>query len=283
MIVQITMTRNELFLIKEMLPQWQKYADGFVFMCDRCTDGTYEYLTENKDKYNILEILTTDFKDGDLDVETDVRQKLYDAAHKHSEKIICLDTDEYVDGEMTKSDLETVLEQNKNCVFKTLWIQYTSKDTIRVDGPWRVNFHERIGCYEKRGVFKEAFSHSEHVPSSDHSFTFGFPDLFIAHLQWLDKKTVGVKQYYWKISDYVANREHGASVISPECYDHSVNNFDWEYANIHIPLKVDEKVYEKDDLQNGYKYKFIKESVEKYGIPNMNDWGMGIHSGELFK
>ncbi len=31
MIVQITMTRNELFLIKEMLPQWQKYADGFVF------------------------------------------------------------------------------------------------------------------------------------------------------------------------------------------------------------------------------------------------------------
>ena len=52
MIVQITLTRNELFLIKEMMPLWQKYADGFVFMVDRSTDGTYEYLMENKEKFN---------------------------------------------------------------------------------------------------------------------------------------------------------------------------------------------------------------------------------------
>jgi hypothetical protein len=53
MIVQITITRNELFLIKKMMPLWQKYADAFVCMDDRSTDGTYEYLIENKEKYNI--------------------------------------------------------------------------------------------------------------------------------------------------------------------------------------------------------------------------------------
>ena len=50
MIVQMTRTRNELFLLKEMLPIWKTYADGFVFLDDRSTDGTYEYLIENKFK-----------------------------------------------------------------------------------------------------------------------------------------------------------------------------------------------------------------------------------------
>ena len=44
MIVQITRTKNELFLIKELLPIWQRYADGFVFYDDHSTDGTFEYL-----------------------------------------------------------------------------------------------------------------------------------------------------------------------------------------------------------------------------------------------
>jgi ATP-dependent exoDNAse (exonuclease V) beta subunit len=57
MIVQITMTKNEVFLLKEMLPIWQRYADAFVFMDDGSTDGTYEFLSENKEKYNILNIL----------------------------------------------------------------------------------------------------------------------------------------------------------------------------------------------------------------------------------
>ncbi len=283
MIVQITLTRNELFLIKEMLPQWQRYADAFVFMVDRSTDGTYEFLMENKEKFNILEVLTTDFKPSDLDMETHVRQRLYDEAYKHSGKIICLDTDEYVDGTINKEQLETILDEHKNCVFKAPWIQYTSKDTIRVDGPWRVNYHERIGSYEKKSSFREAFSHSEHVPSSDNTATINYPQLFIAHLQWLDKETVGVKQYYWKIADYVAHRNHGANIIPAHCYDESVNNFNWEYAKIDIPLRVDENVYKRDDLKNGYKYKFIRESVDEYDIPNMNDWGMGIHSGEMFK
>ena len=54
MIIQITKTRDELFLIKEMMPLWQKYADAFIFMDDRSTDGTHEYLMENKEKYNSL-------------------------------------------------------------------------------------------------------------------------------------------------------------------------------------------------------------------------------------
>ena len=42
MIVQITKTRNEKFLIEDMLPIWKKYADGFVFLDDRSNDGTYK-------------------------------------------------------------------------------------------------------------------------------------------------------------------------------------------------------------------------------------------------
>ena len=52
MIVQITMTRNECFLLKELLPIWSKYADGFVFLNDDSTDDTAQFLEENKEKYN---------------------------------------------------------------------------------------------------------------------------------------------------------------------------------------------------------------------------------------
>jgi hypothetical protein len=44
MIVQITIARNEYVLIKELLPIWKNYADGFVFMLDRNTDDTRQYL-----------------------------------------------------------------------------------------------------------------------------------------------------------------------------------------------------------------------------------------------
>jgi glycosyltransferase involved in cell wall biosynthesis len=60
MIVQITLIKNELFLLKEMIPIWQKYADAFIFMDDGSTDGTYEYLIENKYKFNILNVLRTE-------------------------------------------------------------------------------------------------------------------------------------------------------------------------------------------------------------------------------
>jgi hypothetical protein len=54
MIVQITRTRNGLFLIKEMLEIWKNYADGFVFLDDRSTDGTYDFLIENISVPNVV-------------------------------------------------------------------------------------------------------------------------------------------------------------------------------------------------------------------------------------
>ena len=58
MIIQIAQLRNELPLIKELLPLWTKYADGFIFLLDTNTDDTLEYLKEVKEHYNILEVLT---------------------------------------------------------------------------------------------------------------------------------------------------------------------------------------------------------------------------------
>ena len=78
MIAQITLTRNELFLIKEMMPHWQKYADAFVFMDDCSTDGTYEYLMDNKDKFNILNVLQTEYPGQPTNKESDFRQRLFD-------------------------------------------------------------------------------------------------------------------------------------------------------------------------------------------------------------
>jgi hypothetical protein len=44
-----------------------------------------------------------------------------------------------------------------------------------------------------------------------------------------------------------------------------------------FPLKVPYNVYENHNVEESFKYKSIKENVQKYNIPNLNDWGMGIH------
>ena len=279
MLIQQTITRNELFLIREMLPQWQRYADGFVFMLDRCTDGTLEYLEENKKKYNILSILQSGVDEDDIttQIESNIRQRLYDEAFKYSRKIICLDTDEYLDGTLTKGQLEEILENNKDTLIHLQWIQYTDTHQIRVDGPWGYNLKDRIASYAVRGEFKTAQMHSEHLPVPSKQGSINIPYLFIAHLQWLDKPTVAVKQYFWKITDYIVNKKFGVQTTSASAYDASVNNFNWEYKEIEFPLKIDHRIYETNDIMSSYKYKFIQDNISKHNIPNLNDWGMNIH------
>ena len=271
------MTRNELFLIKEMMPHWQKYADAFVFMDDGSSDGTAEWLEEHKDEFNILSVLRTENPGDATHKESNVRQKLFDEAFKHSGSIICLDSDEYLDGFITKEQLQDALDKNKDILLYCPWIQYTDRNQVRVDGPWRNNFKDRIASYSKTIEFKKAEMHSEHLPHPGNQGVINAPGLFIAHLQWLDKPTVAVKQYFWKISDYVNHLKYGHEVTPASAYDESVADFDWEYVNFEFDLKVDPEIYSKQNLEESYKYKFIKDSIEKYNIPNLNDWGMNIH------
>lgn len=277
MIVQITITRNELFLIKEMMPLWQKYADAFIFMDDRSTDGTYEYLMENKEKYNILNILPSNFTDTELSTESTTRQRLYDEALKHSGKIICLDTDEYLDGTINKTQLEDLLETNKDVLFYLKWIQYTAHDKIRVDGPWKTNYKDRLASYSKRAIFAPAQMHSEHIPNPGQHGIINPPDLFIAHMQWLDKKTVAVKQYYWKVLDFITRTRDNTPTVPVTAYDESVANFNWEYETFSPTLKIPADIYSTQDISSSYKYKFIKDKIKEFDIPNLNDWGMDIH------
>jgi hypothetical protein len=277
MIIQITITRNELFLIKEMLPIWKKYADAFIFLVDRSNDGTYEYLNDNKKKYNILNILKTDLKDDQLSIESNIRQELYDEAFKYSGNIICLDTDEYLDGLVTKETLEEAMEKHKDTIFYLPWIQYIGKNEIRVDGPWKGSRVDRVASYSSRGLFKSAQTHSEHLPQPSKQANIDLPYLFVAHLQWLDKETVAVKQYFWKITDYVNNLNFGINTVGAYAYDRSVNNFQWSSENFDFNLKIPVDIYKKHNIAESYKYKFIKENIKKYNIPNLNDWGMGIH------
>jgi hypothetical protein len=277
MIVQITQTRNELYLIKEMLPIWKKYADGFVFLDDCSDDGTYEFLTEHKDEYNVLAVIKTDSPGCATHKESHGRQRLFDEALKHSGNIICMDSDEYLDGNIQKDELEYLMESSPDTLIYLRWIQYTGKNKIRVDGPWRENYKDRVGSYSKATTFKDATMHAEHMPHPGKHGMIRVPDLFIAHLQWLDNPTVAVKQYFWKIADYVNNKKYGIQTTPASAYDESVANFEWEYEDFSFPLKVNPEIYATQNIEDSYKHKFIKDSIKEYNIPNLNDWGMNIH------
>ncbi len=274
--VQITMARDESVLIKELLPLWSRFADGFIFCLDSTTDDSKEYLESVKEKYNILEIIENKRTDNNLAVETDIRQKLFDIALKYSNKIISLDADEYLDGSITKEQLENFLDNEKEILCHLQWIQYIGKNHIRTDGPWKTNFKEFIGCYQGPAKFNWAQFHSHRLPLLNNQKAIHSDYIFVAHLQWLSKLHVAIKQYYWKTMDYVNNKNFNVNIVGNSAYDASVNNFNWEYSSFPYELKIDPDIYNKVSIQESYKFKEIKRLTEKYQIPNLGDWGYDV-------
>lgn len=277
MIIQIAQLRNELPLIKELLPIWTKYADGFIFLLDTNTDDTLEYLAEVKEQFNILEVVTYTESTDAVKMETDNRQLLFDTARKYSDKIICLDADEYFDGTMSKEELEDLLEKNPNTVFHLQWIQYTSANTIRVDGPWKNNYKDRVGNYTEPCSFVKTQMHSTHLPIPENQQVIDPSTLFIAHLQWIDKNHVAIKQYFWKVMDFVNNKEFGVQVAGNAAYDASVNDFNWEEEYFEYPLRVRSDIFSDIPNKDNYRVDWIKEQIALHNIPNLGDWGLNIH------
>jgi hypothetical protein len=277
-IIQVTLLRNELTLIKHMLPLWGKYVDGFVFMLDRNTDSTKNYLEQVREQYNVLEVLESNGGDDQLSVETNIRQQLFDAGRKYANHIICLDADEYLDGEYTKQDLKQILNNNPDTVFHLRWVQYTSINTIRVDGPWLDNFKDRIGTYTKACYYQYAQMHSTHLPIPENQLIINPEKLFIAHTQWVDKTFVAIKQYFWKVMDYVNSHMFGVQVAGNDAYDTSVNNFDWEEEYTYTLLKLNPFVFEESAIYNNYRLVFIKEQINKHNIPDLGSWGFDFLS-----
>tara|TARA_R110000868_G_scaffold73232_5_gene212666 strand:- start:748 stop:3117 length:2370 start_codon:yes stop_codon:yes gene_type:complete len=271
------MIRNEKFLLEKLLPIWKKYVDGFVFLVDTSIDGTEEYLKKVSEQYNILDILVQHRSNDVLWVASEVRQKMFDAAKKYTNKIVCLDADEYFDGSMSKQELEDILDSHKDTLFNLKWIQYTSLNTIRVDGPWKDNIKGRIGVFNTDCVFRYDTMHATHLPIQQNQFLIPEERLFIAHLQWLDKNIVGLKQYCYKIEDYTSNKKFGANVVDKEAYDASINNFNWEEEYYDYPLKINEDIYEHIINSEYYRFKIIKENTKELNIPNLGDWGLNIH------
>jgi hypothetical protein len=280
MMIQVTMTKNESFLIKEMLPIWSKWVDGFVFYDDGSVDDTFDYLNSCKDQYNILSIIRGDVNyDPTIQckVETDVRGKLCSEGYKFSNKLICLDTDEYLDGSINKEQLEQFIDQNPDTLMRLRWVQYTGDNTIRTDGPWKVNFKDRIGHYSSPPTFDYCHRHSLHVPSSKNDVYLNPDQIFLAHLQWLDKQWVGVKQYYWKVCDYVDKSKHNADVYPPTAYDASVANFQWDYEPFDYKLKIRSDIFSSQNIAENDKLEFIRKYTNLLNIPNLGDWGLGIY------
>ena len=279
MIIQITMVKNELSLLKEILPIWKStYSDGFVFMLDGCTDGTSEYLYSVKDQFNILEILEKDQDNSKLWFETDIRGLLFETARKYSNKIICLDADEYLDGPMSKEELETILDKSPDTVFHLRWVQYTSVNTIRIDGPWLNNYKDRIGNYSKPCNFQQAQMHSTHLPIPEKQLMLDPNQLFIAHLQWIDKTFVAIKQYFWKVTDYVNNKNYNIEVAGNAAYDASVNDFNWSEEYTFNLLKINPTVFEKTSIYGNYRLTYIKEQTKLHNIPDLGSWGYDFMS-----
>ena len=277
-IVQMTMTRDELFLLEDLIPIWTEHADGFVFLLDNCTDGTYEFLMDNKEKYNILSVLTTGLKDEDHRQENSMRQTLFNEARKFTGKITCLDTDEYFDGQLSKDDLHIFMDHHPNVATFLKWIQYTDTNEVRSDGPWLGAAQDRFCNYTVPIEFMDKQRHAEHIPRSGlQTQHLEIPGLWISHLQWLDVPTVAVKQYYWKVTDYVTNLLTGVDIVECKAYDESVNDFNWTTVDVPYPLKISPDIYKKVKLEETYKYKEIKKLIKQYDVPNLGDWGMSIH------
>lgn len=278
MIIQIVRARNEYHLIKELLPVWKRYVDGFVFYLDTTTDKTLEYLLSVKDKFNVLEIINKNEPTRDLKIETVERQLLFNTGLRYSNKIICLDADEYLDGSLTKSELEDLLDSSPDTVFHLKWVQYTSVNTVRTDGPWGNNFKDRIGIYTKECKFVPTQMHSTHLPIPENQKRILPEKLFIAHLQWMDKTYVAVKQYFWKVEDYVNSKLYEVKVAGNQAYDDSVNNFNWEEEYTFDLLKINPNLIRDIAIHNNYRLPIIKERTKKHNIPNLGDWGYNILS-----
>jgi len=276
MIVQISMVRNEKKLIQELLPVWKSYADGFVFLLHNNTDTTEQFLEDVKSEYNILEVLKVDDLVDKVTIETDLRQLLFNTGRKYSDKIICLDADEYLDGTLTKEDLFYLFEQNPNTVFYLKWLQYTSVDTIRVDGPWKNNYKDRLGTYSNYVKFIPAQNHSHHLPHPENILTLEEDTLRIVHLHWMDKTYAGIKQYYWKVLDFVNKKKFNVNTIPVQAYDDSVNNFQWEEEYTSHLLKVKPWIVKECGIIDNYRLPVIKNLTRTYDIPNLGDWGIGI-------
>jgi hypothetical protein len=262
-----------------MLKIWGEYADGFVFLDHGSTDGTYEFLLENKEKFNILEILKVEYHENKLFEESNIRQLLYDTGLKYSNKILCLDTDEYLDGLIKKQQLLQLLDEHQDSLFYLDWLQYTDENKIRIDGKWQNHIVDRVASYSSRSLFKDANMHSEHIPipNSHKTLKINPPHLFVAHMQWMDKRVVAIKQYYWKIFDYVNKLQFNSKIIDCKEYDSSVNEFNWKEIEIPFKLKLDKNPYIDYDYESCYKLNYIRENIKKFDIPNLNDWGMNIH------
>jgi hypothetical protein len=282
MIVQITIARNEYVLIKELLPIWKTYTDGFVFMLDRNTDNTRQYLESVRDEFNILDILEVGEDESTLPIETDKRRLLFDVAKQYSNKIICLDADEYLDGQMTKEELSTTLDNYPDTLILLQWLQYTSATTVRVDEPWTYNLKDRVGSYVQEVKLFPAQMHSQHLPVPSNQLILPKEILFIAHLPWLNKTHSAIKQYFWKVEDYVNSTLYGSYIIGYDAYDASVNNFKWEESHAPLPLKVSPSIFDETAIQNNYRLDVIKERIKKYSIPDLGSWGYDFLSmGEI--
>ncbi len=126
--------------------------------------------------------------------------------------------------------------------------------------------------------FKRAQTHSTHLPITEKQLIVDPEKLFISHLQWLNNNYVAIKQYFWKVTDYVNNKKYGVEIVGNAAYDSSVNNFDWEEEYYDYPLKIRDDIFEDELNSKNYRVDSIIKNTKKYEIPNLGDWGYNIHN-----
>ena len=75
---------------------------------------------------------------------------------------------------------------------------------------------------------------------------------------------MAIKQYYWKVFDYVNKERFKIGVVGNTAYDNSVNNFNWIETNFDYKVKIDISIFDEMCDTNNYRLEYIKNKTKAW-------------------
>jgi glycosyltransferase involved in cell wall biosynthesis len=220
------MVKNEEFLLKNVLPLWEKYPiDEFVFYNDNSTDNTVEVIKKYLGKRaTILE---------------NKQQKVFNESHNRSmmleysrenkaDFVISIDSDELISTNFVHN-FEKVLEMNKKYDLQYYWYNVVNGtlSQYRQDPMYKNNYRTFVLPIKSTGKF-DMSQWKYHTPRTPSVFLPKTPvrEVGFIHLQSLNVKAYALKQLWYKHYEYI-NYNHSVEFINNR-YDPVVNGLCFE-------------------------------------------------------
>ena len=265
MILQLTKLIHSKYFIEQLIPLWKEYADGFIFYDELLNDELYNYLVQNKEKFNILDIIRP--STSQKTILDNIDHILFKSGLKYTNNILVLDSNEYIDGNISKDELNEIFKKNNNSKIYIKSLQYTSCNTIRTNIPWRDTFKIKAIIFNEESSINIIDNFDKAIIDPE--------KLFIVNLACLDKHRAAIDTYYKKIQNWLLNK-NGQNTVPLSDYDTVMSNFIWEEEYVLYPLKLKSDFEIYDNILLTQKQSFILDNIIKYNIPNLNNWEIDI-------